>query len=60
MLRSSLYSAKLLGIPLCRVMVSRYAGIHQQVRCISFKKQSEMSRKEREIIRYDGMECPNR
>ena len=53
MLRSSLYSAKMLGIPLCRVLVSRYAGIHQQTRYIAFKKQSEMSRKEREIIRFD-------
>ena len=53
LLRTNPIHSRCIGLSLCRVLNVQTVTLYQPIRHFTYKKNSELTRKEREIIRYD-------
>ena len=55
LLRTIPIHSRCVGLSLCRALNAQTITLYQPIRHFTYKKKSELTRKEREIIRYDSM-----
>ena len=55
LLRTNPIHSRCIGLSLCRALNAQTATLYQPIRHFTYKKNSELTRKEREIIRYDSL-----
>ena len=56
LLRTNPIHSRCVGLSLCRALNAQTITLYQPIRHFTYKKKSELTRKEREIIRYDSMD----
>lgn len=56
LLRTNPIRYRCVGLSLCRALSAQTITLYQPIRHFTYKKKSELSRKEREIIRYDSLD----